>query len=400
MAKITVSVLKCRHPRYRFTVVMSREGRRLRQRYLKTKGEADAVAQAFKTEVANAGAQAAASISDLDRMLVVEARTKLQPYGKTLRDAFNFFLAHLERTIKPCTVADAVDSLLTLKGKEGRSRVYQADLQNRLGCFCADFGDRQISEITTAEISDWLARLNLSPVSVANYRRVLSLLFNRAVAGGFIDRNPVLFALKPKITETEIGILTPTEAERLLRAAHSDILPVIAIGLFAGLRTAELQRIDWRDIDLEGGHIEVKATKAKSARRRLIKIQPCLSAWITPLAKPAGSVWPEQRERGRNLLDDAKRAAGFGTPGSETPEEKARRTKLRPWPSNGMRHSFASYHLAQFKDSGELALEMGHTNSAILFQHYRELVKPKAAESFWSIMPDVSSKIIPLAEAV
>lgn len=38
---------------------------------------------------------------------------------------------------------------------------------------------------------------------------------------------------------------------------------------------------------------------------------------------------------------------------------------------------------------------MGHNSTAILFQHYRELVRPKAAEAYWSIYPNAASKIIP-----
>jgi len=49
--------------------------------------------------------------------------------------------------------------------------------------------------------------------------------------------------------------------------------------------------------------------------------------------------------------------------------------------------SFASYHLAHFKDAVALALEMGHTDSGMIFEHYRELVKPKDAERYWSIRP-------------
>jgi integrase/recombinase XerD len=35
---------------------------------------------------------------------------------------------------------------------------------------------------------------------------------------------------------------------------------------------------------------------------------------------------------------------------------------ITDWPDNALRHSFASYHLAHFKDAAALALEMGHTD--------------------------------------
>jgi hypothetical protein len=50
-----------------------------------------------------------------------------------------------------------------------------------------------------------------------------------------------------------------------------------------------------------------------------------------------------------------------------------------------LRHSFASYHLAQFQSSERLALEKGHSTSRMIFEHYREVVMPEAAGRYWSI---------------
>ena len=60
---------------------------------------------------------------------------------------------------------------------------------------------------------------------------------------------------------------------------------------------------------------------------------------------------------------------------------------ITDWPDNALRHSFASYHLAHFKDAAALALEMGHTDSGMIFNHYRQLVKPKEARRYWKIKP-------------
>ena len=73
--------------------------------------------------------------------------------------------------------------------------------------------------------------------------------------------------------------------------------------------------------------------------------------------------------------------------------ESARETaRIIEWPQNALRHSFASYHLAKFNDAAVLSLELGHTNSQLVFQHYRQLVKPKQAERYWKIAPAVAGK--------
>jgi len=67
------------------------------------------------------------------------------------------------------------------------------------------------------------------------------------------------------------------------------------------------------------------------------------------------------------------------------------------WPSNALRHSFGSYHLAQFKGAAAPALQMGNS-PAMIFKHYRELVKPKDAENYWRIRPlDVCRNVISIS---
>ena len=66
------------------------------------------------------------------------------------------------------------------------------------------------------------------------------------------------------------------------------------------------------------------------------------------------------------------------------------------WPENALRHSFASYHLAHFKNAADTALQLGHHDSRITFAHYRELVKPKEAERYWNIKPAATEEIVPL----
>ena len=61
----------------------------------------------------------------------------------------------------------------------------------------------------------------------------------------------------------EIEILTVAQTARLLESASAETLPYWAIGAFAGLRSAEIERLDWREVDFESGLIEVKASKSR-----------------------------------------------------------------------------------------------------------------------------------------
>jgi hypothetical protein len=68
-----------------------------------------------------------------------------------------------------------------------------------------------------------------------------------------------------------------------------------------------------------------------------------------------------------------------------TKRKKAKRQLFR-WKHNGLRHSFISYRVAQTQNVPQVALEAGNSPQMI-FQHYRELVRPAEAERWFAIVP-------------
>ncbi len=137
--------------------------------------------------------------------------------------------------------------------------------------------------------------------------------------------------------------------------------------MFAGLRTSEIMRLDWSSIDLDRGFIEVAAKKTKTAQRRLVTITENLQAWLAPFVRESGPVSPLPTTYQWHFRKAAC-AAGIAR-----------------WPNNALRHSFASYLLADNQDAARVALQLGHSESRTLFAHYRELVKPEEAKAFWQI---------------
>jgi len=105
-----------------------------------------------------------------------------------------------------------------------------------------------------------------------NYRRVLHLLFGFATARGYAADNPIAGVQTEKVRGHDVAIFTPSEITRLPAAASPDFLPCLAIGAFAGLRSAEIERLEWTDIDLAGRHIVIGASRAKTATRRIVPI--------------------------------------------------------------------------------------------------------------------------------
>lgn len=362
------------------------------RRFFRTKEDAKAFLDAQEIKLSNEGRRALA-LPDEVRVQAAKAHQRLQPMGYTLQQAVDFFLKHLETTRRSVTVSALIPEYKAAKRRIGLSEIYFKDLDHRLGNFERTFGNQLVADITTAMVEDWLAALGLAAQSINNYRAVLRAFFQYAVKRDYLPQNPVARIEKVKVKDKPPEIFTPAELTAVLNAATEDTLPVIAIGAFAGLRMAEILRLEWSEIDLVRGYIEVKAAKAKTARRRLVTILPNLSAWLRPYAGRSGFVWSPRR-----ALKPGKEAK----PGGESSWRMCiapvlKSAGLRQWPQNGLRHSYGSYHLAKFQDAAKLALEMGHTTTKEIFAHYRELVRPEDAARYWAIAPAAEPGVVSLS---
>ena len=71
-------------------------------------------------------------------------------------------------------------------------------------------------------------------------------------------------------------------------------------------------------------------------------------------------------------------------PGAETAEIEG--CEPFAWKHNALRHSFISYRLAAVQNTAQVALEAGNSPQMI-FQHYRELVRPADAEKWFAVTP-------------
>ena len=347
-------------------VVRGKENGKWARKFFETKKEAETYAQIKNTELLNQGTEGASFPTAL-RVMAQHEQDRLKPYGKTIKDAVDYYIKHLEATTRSVLLQQAKEELIANRKSSGASKVYCEDLHMRLRRFIKSFPDRTVASIATRDIDDWLVDLKLSPVTRNTFRRDLRTLFSFCVTRKYCPENPATESSRAKEVDGEIGILSVDELSGVLKKASKDTLPYWAIGAFAGLRRAEIMRLDWSEIDFESNLIEIKASKSKTATRRLVTIQPNLKAWLEPFMEKTGNVCPVNLAR--RLVEDRKSG------------------KLeREWPANALRHSFGSYYLAQFKDAAALALQMGNS-PAMIFKHYRELVKPKEAARYWNIKP-------------
>ena len=262
------------------------------------------------------------------------------------------------------SVVETVNEFLLAKARSGRSDRYLRQARVSLSSFAAGRARKPLSAVTVHDVEGWLNSTDWAPRTQRGYLGDVRTMFNFAIRRGLLDRNPGAGVELPAFNDEDPPrIHTPAETRLVLDAARErdpDVCRHLAVRYFAGVRSAETHRLTEENIMLDRGVLEVPAKKAKTRRRRLVTIQPNLRAWL----ELGGELRPMSPMTVRAVIKASK----------------------VEWHHNVTRHSFVSYHLAQFQNAAKTALEAGHTEQ-MLFSNYRELVTPAVAAEFWNILP-------------
>lgn len=334
--------------------------------------EADTKAEQLRIGRKNGGTEAAELPSRL-RADAIEAERLLAAVGATLMDAVRYYLAHAKPTGGERTITEVVVEFLAAKRKAGKKENYLSVqgyvLEN---VFAGEFGKRKAHEVTAPEIETWMNSKPWAMRTRLNYFSDVRNLFGFAVRRGYRPTNPIAQLEKPTVTVTSPGVLTVAQAIALLNvcaAGEGEMLAAVAIGLFAGLRTEELDQLDWQHVCLAEKNIHVPPEIAKTREGRDVEIHGTLHAWLLPIAKRDGKLAPAKSYDWR--LSQKAIAAG-----------------ITDWPKNALRHSFASYHFAAFRNAPLTAAILGHSGSTQTFEkRYKKRVTPSDAALYWKIVP-------------
>lgn len=285
---------------------------------------------------------------------------------------------------------ELVDDFIAHKLDHGIGERQRIDYKTRLARFLESFSGRFAASVTPDEIEQWLAGLNnlrtkekAGPQTRKHYRANLAAFFGWLLP----ESNPVAKIAAPRIREPERDHYNPEETKRLLaylREHESDLLAPVTLGLFCGLRTSEIARVDLGSLDLskpdEEGEFILKAGKVR-ARARAVPLPPAAKHWLADQPLRSGPAVRTKIRQYHSRVAAARESA------------KVRDVK------NGFRHAFATYRGAIIRDSGRLTDEMGNS-AAVIARHYRDAKLEKEAKAFFAIRPgDEPEEAVPFAAA-
>ncbi len=364
-----------------FTVVHYRDGKRHRDTFSKFEN-ARIHAQEVATQIAR-GRVNVLALTAADRDGYVAALNLLKPLGIPLHAAGEDYVRAVETLGGCASLIPAVEDFVARKTalpKKPVSQVveeflargemsdrYKETIRSHLNRFAGAF-HTEISSVSPALVEQWLRGLGVGNRTQKNIRGSVTTLF-RFAEGKLRERNK---------RDGKIQIFTPEQMAEIMAHAAPKHALYFALAAFTGIRSAELIRLEWQDINFKRSHITVAAEKAKTASRRLVPIQPNLMQWLTPHRKSSGKLFVSRR-----LADEAIAAV------------KEREIK---WPNNVLRHSYATYRLAATNDAAKVAMEMGNS-PAMLYRHYRELADEQDAAAWFAISPKKPGNVVSIAAA-
>ena len=241
--------------------------------------------------------------------------------------------------------------------------------------------DLQCNAVSPELVKSWLLvggdkEKHWEPCTQKHYSGHVRNLFNWLIRQDVVMENPVMRLEKINLDPFDPYVLTIDECRKTLnlcREKHPEVLPLLTLNLFCGIRPSETRRLKSGkgrgcNFDWEDNEVVFKAKQTKTKMRRFVEMSDNCLAWLNlqelnlPIVN-ANHKWDR-------FLQNAKKALEY-----------------EAWPHDCIRHSFCSYGLRQSGNAGKIALQAGHTEQ-VMFRHYLKLVNKADAEKFWNIFPE------------
>ena len=155
-----------------------------------------------------------------------------------------------------------------------------------------EFGALSIGEIATRDIDAYLQRRReKDQISASTANKLLAYLsgmFKKAITWGYLNGNPMAGIKSLKIAQSLPDALTDDQLERLLSELKGLPYDVVLTAAETGLRTSEMRRLVWADVDwTDGDNGSVKVKKSKTGTFRVVYLTERIQAHLIEMKERA-----------------------------------------------------------------------------------------------------------------
>lgn len=369
----------------------------IKSRWFSNREEAEAFCKVKREEVRLAG-DGSAYLSKELKLEAIAVSKLLEPTGKSLTEAVQYFLKETELLKRTsATVKEVADLYLEKLEVKGRGFAHRSVMRGFLDMFCKDFGKTKIALLKENQIEGWLyskrKERKQSAVTFNNHRNYIVMFLNFAVAKKFITENPAKeiekIETRKRGQERPNRLLSPDDMRLIITNAPVRLrTPIVLMGL-CGIRLAEVARLKWSNIILEDKVISITEAVSKTKSSRTVQLSDLVCKYLETVEEEDKRKYIYEPKN----LDEVK---------SDNPEEEdfhrgrklkheLRTYKLRlkglvNWKGNSFRVSAISYTLEQTGSAYETAKQMGNS-PGVIEGTYKNLTSKRKAGDWLSIDP-------------
>lgn len=246
----------------------------------------------------------------------------------------------------------------------------------------------------------------LSPTTVHHLHATIHKALRQAVRWNLVARNVADLVDPPRIVTHEMATLSPAQARAFLAAAEGDRLEALyVLAITTGMRQGELLGLRWRDVDLDGGSVQIRgsmqatseglriaAPKTPGSRRHVLVSEQPREALRKHRVRQAaerlrmGEAW---EDNDLVFANQVGRPIPAGNLLRRSFEPLLRRAGLPRMRFHDLRHTSATLLLGEGIHPKIVSEMLGHTRISTtldLYSHVTPTMQREAADAFDAIL--------------
>jgi integrase len=297
-------------------------------------------------------------------------------------------LAFLENREKSVEVGEAVRRFVAWKVVEaGQESPYLRSVRLILSDVARVFAGRGVGTIEAGELARWWEERGegCGAKRRKDLRGAVAAFWKWAKREGMVgDGVTVAERLPtPKVGAGDRVVLSPGELLAVLGEVRREWRAWVVLGAFCGLRPEEIcprtakladkRGLRCEEIDWEFGVVRVAAEVSKTNRPRIVPLCETGKVWLRWAGIEPGMSGPVCL-RNPARAEELNRLGRLVWPGVG-------------WPKDALRHSFGSYRNALLRSLGQVAEEMG-TSETMLHRHYHNPRTKEEGAEWFAVRPD------------
>lgn len=281
------------------------------------------------------------------------------------------------RSVTPVPISALRDVYIAALEKKERSRRHVDAQRSHTGQFLKHVGAKAMSHSVSREVlQDFVdSKKGVDARTKKNLLDAVKAMMsfgksNRNVPTDWDEANHVIM---PVVRTKPIVTYTPEELTKLFAAASERYRPILALAAFAGIRSSELELLDWNHVRLleheeQDRIIKLDVDVTEESSRRTIRIHETLRWWLTGPFKVQGRFWTGKHDDFYRRQQQIANNAGVA------------------WKHNALRHTAISAQVAITRNVAQVAYESGNS-VAVIKRHYLDLMPPGVAEAWFAVTP-------------